>query len=161
MASGLAHGLYGFVLYFVAVAVLLRLLRGVGPVSIVLGSVLPVGIVALALFLGLGQHVNFWAYAASYCFFVLVLLMAFGAIYKSISLQILLDLARKPERTDSYENVLRCYIAEESFHDRLAVIERQQFATRLGDGFALTRRGWRVAKSLQSIQKLYRIARSG
>jgi hypothetical protein len=161
MATGLVLGLSGFLLYFVAVAVLLRLARGVGPVLIVLGSVVPVGIVALALFLGLGQRVNFWMYVAGYCFFVLSFLMAFGAIYKSISLRILLDLARKPERTDTYENVLRRYIAEESFHDRLAVIERQQFATRLGDGFVLTQRGWRVAKSLQSIQKFYRIARSG
>lgn len=160
-AAGIAQGWWGFVAYVLSLTVLLRLVRGAGPTLVVLAAAIAIGVLAIAVSAGLGQRVNFWGFAASYGFFTLTFLMGFGAIYKSISLRILLDLSNRPGRAELYDRVLDRFIVQESFRNRLAVIEEQQFAARIGGCFALTRRGRRLACAIAMIQKFYRVGRSG
>jgi len=158
---GIAQGVLGFVLYLGTVSVLLRCNRRTGPALLVVAATFVICILTLAALVFVGWEVNFWVFAASYWFFVLCFLMAFGALYKSISLRILLNLSRMPDRADSYANLLQCYIAEESYQSRLTVIQDKHFAVRTGDCFMLTERGRRFARTVRSIQKAFRIENSG
>jgi hypothetical protein len=159
--AGITQGLLGFVLYLGAVAVLLRVARRTEPALLVVAAALVCCFLTLAVLLGIGLRVNFWEYATSYWFFALCFLMAFGAIYKSISLRILLDLSMKPGRADDYDSMLARYIAEESYQNRLRVIQDKRLAARVGDRFVLTDRGRLVARSVRAIQEVFRITRSG
>jgi hypothetical protein len=110
---------------------------------------------------GLGQRVLFWPLSASYWFLTLCFLMAFGAIYKSISLRILLDLLDRPNRSESGEAILKRYVQHESYRDRLRILVTDGLATREHAGFQLTRKGRRIAATARAVQRLFRIERSG
>lgn len=158
---GILQGLFGFALYLVAVALSLRIAPRVGPALLVIAVTFPIWLVALTALLSMGMRANFWTYTTSYWFFALCFLMAFGAVYKSISLRILLDLSQKPGRSDSYSSVLARYIVEESYQNRLIVIQDKRLATRTGNGFVLTQRGRRVVRLIRAVQHVFGITRSG
>lgn len=157
-ADGIVHGLAGFLIYAGAVAIPLRL--RLDPTAVVMGVIPVAWVGALAVLLGAGHKVNFWVFSAGYCFFVLGFLMAFGAIYKSISLRILLHLSRQPDHSDDFESLSRGTL-DESFRNRLAIIEEKRYAVRQGNAFALTERGARIARSAGRLQRIFGIARSG
>jgi len=161
MELGIAQGLLGFALYLGTVSLGLRLWARMEATFLVLAATGVDFFLTLAVLLVFGQSVNFWAFAVSYSFFVLCFLMAFGALYKSISLRILHDLSKKVGRAEIYDAVLGRYIAEESFQNRLIVILRNGLAVRVGDCFALTERGHSIAASMRAVQKAFGIMHSG
>ena len=110
---------------------------------------------------GLGRRVLFWPLSASYWFLAFCFLMAFGAIYKSISLRILLDLLDRPNRSESYEAILERYVQHESYQDRLGILVADGLATREHAAFQLTRKGRRIAATAHAVQRLFKIERSG
>jgi hypothetical protein len=161
IAASLLQGLAGFAIYFCIATSLLRTCGAGEPASVVILGAPICWLIALVVLLAAGQTVNFWLFSASYGFLVLAFLMAFGALYKSISLRILRDLARKPDHADLYEHVLARYIVAESFDNRLTVIQNKQFAVREGERYTLTPRGRRIAKLLRTVQRAFGILQSG
>ncbi len=92
---------------------------------------------------------------------LLCFLMAFGGIYKSISLRILLDLLNRPNRCDRYETILNRYVERESYQGRLRILIGDGLATRVPAGFQLTRKGRRIAAAAHALQRLFKIGTSG
>jgi hypothetical protein len=161
MRTAVATGLAGFAAYLLLVIVLLRTLRGMAPSLVVtIASIVAyVGTVATAL--ASDSTVLFWPLSASYWFFALCFLMVFGAIYKSISLRILLDLSKRPHRTDRYESVLSRYVEGESYQDRLTVMLTAGLVVGGAQALRLTTKGRRLAGTVDRIQTMYKIERSG
>lgn len=127
---------------------------------VISGSVV-VWLLALVLLVAAGHTVNFWVYGTGYWFCSLCFLVAFGAIYKSLSLRILLDISERPGRTDSYERIFAQYVGRESFENRLQVIERNGLAVCSGCRFSLTACGKRLIGAIRAVQRTFGISKRG
>jgi hypothetical protein len=160
MTSGTISGAAAFAIYLVAVLVFLRLERDRAAAVVVILAIVVYfsGLIAPLL---TGITLNFWEYTAVFCFFTLTFLMAFGAIYKSVSLRMLEFLLDHPNHAASKDALLTRYVAEESFEHRLDVIQQSRFAARLPDGFVLTGKGRTVARAVTCLHALFAIERIG
>ncbi len=103
----------------------------------------------------------FWPSSAVYWFLALCFLVAFGAIYKSISLRVLADLLDRPGRQDEYQAISSRYVKHESFHDRVRILVTDGLAVPSENGLVLTEKGRRMAVVVSSLQRLFKIERSG
>ena len=162
MLEAFATGAVGFAAYLAAVLVLLRGAPRMAPSILVTATapVVYVAILAASVAVASGR-VLFWPLSASYWFLTVSFLMAFGAIHKSISLRILLDLLDCPGRCDRYDAILRRCVEYESYRARLEIIESDGLATREATGFRLTPKGRRIAAIAHGCQRLFKIEHSG
>lgn len=158
---GIAQGLVAAIVYFFSVLVSLRALRRRDPMFIVLEVAAAAYVVVFAALVLLGQAVNFWVFSTSYWFFVLCFLMAFGATYKSLSLQILLQLSKKPDRSELVELLREQYVFGKSFRDRLDLIVELGLANKNENRLRLTPSGKMLAGCVRAVQRAFGIMRSG
>jgi hypothetical protein len=157
----LAGGAAGFVIYVATVAVTLRQSWVRSPARVAVGSALLVYVAVLGATMALGRGGNFWTLSILFWFPTLVFLMGFGAVYKSISLRILLHLLGRPGQRELYSAVLALCVEAESFEKRLDVMRENGFATLTPAGYALSDKGRRLTQVTAALQKLFAIERSG
>jgi hypothetical protein len=150
----------GFLVYLLSVCAAIRIWSD-HPAQVVIGVAVIAYPAALLVALMLGGHISFWIYSAIYSSLTLMFLMAFGAVYKSISLRILLDLYKSPGRAERYEAMLRRLVQAESFEARLDVMQSSGFVRRAGDRYVLQKRGDRLARRVRALQAVFGIERSG
>jgi len=158
---GFLTGTLGFTVYLVAILGLLRLPIPGSPALVVVGTAIVVYVGTAAAGAALVAPVPFWAMSATYWFLALCFLMAFGAIYKSISLRILLHLLDRPDRAERRDAIMSRYVQTDSYRGRLEVLITQRLATRERAAFRLTPRGQRIAAVAAGCQRLFRIEQSG
>ncbi len=161
IAAGIVQGTIAFLAYAVLILVALRALRKLEATFVVLLAALLVYPVAIAGFVAMSQSVNFWVFSTSYWFLVLSFLMCFGAVYKSLSLRMLLTLLEKPTHEHSVESLRNEYIFGDSFDNRLQLIVDQGLATKTDGQLSLTNRGASWAHRLIALQRAFGITRSG
>ena len=161
MKQALSFGVAGFTAYVGTVLVMLRVSHRTTPALVVTASSLVVYVTMIAVAASLGRPVLFWPASATYWFLAACFLMGFGAIYKSISLRILLDLLNRPGRADRYEGILNRYVQEESYQRRLSVLQEAGLAIRGAAGYEVTPKGRRLAAVVDALQRLFRIESSG
>jgi len=149
-----------FIGYMLATNVLLRTLR-TSPVVVVVAAALVLYPIGLLCPLLLDKTVLFWAYSSSYWCLVSVFLMAFGAILKSISLRILLDLLERPDHSEDYKALLQRYLIEVSLQDRLVVMQELGLAYRNNATYELSEKGRTLARRVRFLQSLFAIEKSG
>jgi hypothetical protein len=161
ICADVAFGIGGFAVYLAAVAIVLRLPWAFWPARAAIGIALlayATVVAAAALF---GRNANFWTVSIVFWFATLLFLMAFGALYKSVSLRILLDLRDRPGHAGLYSAILGRYVAAESFESRLAVMQENGFAVLTPAGYVLTDKGHRLARLVGALHRLFAIERSG
>jgi hypothetical protein len=161
IASGLVQGATAFCAYVLLILILLRLFHKTEATFVVLSAGLVAYGLAIGIFVALGDTINFWVFSSSYWFLVLCFLMAFGAVYKSLSLRMLLTLLERPEHEHSVEAFRNEYIFGDSFAGRLQLIVNQGLAAKEGDRLSLTRRGKAWAYRVVKLQRTFGIMRSG
>jgi len=161
MWTALLFGGLGFLLYLACVVIMLRIACAAGPSRIVIGAAVIVGIATVVGALVVRPVILFWPLFASYSLLSLTFLLAFGAVYKSISLRILGDLLQRPERSDDYQGILARYVEGESYRARLSLLASEGLAEREGSRFRLTPKGWRLAKAVSNLQRFFAIRSSG
>lgn len=161
IAAGIIQGASAFLVYVALLLVLLRALRNAEATFVVLGAALLVYPTSISVIVAMGYLVNFWVFSTSYWFLVLSFLMGFGAIYKSLSLRMLLTLLENPTHEHSAEAFRKEYIFGDSFNNRLQLIVDQGLAERIGDRLRLTSRGASWANRLIRLQRAFGIMRSG
>ena len=144
-----------------AARALLKLERARHAAPVAIGAAVALYPAVLLALIALGAQLEFWQYTAVYSCLTLAVLMAFGALYKSVSLRMLEFLLGRPGRGAPAQALLERYVASESFAHRLAVIESAGFAAREGERFALTPRGRAVARAVRGLHALYAIERIG
>jgi hypothetical protein len=160
MAGSVIAAIAGFVCYL-GVSMLLLRRSSASPAVVVTLAALAMYPATLAATLLLGRTIGFWPFSAAYWFLSLIFLMVFGAVYKSISLRILLDLLERPGRSDEYAAVMQRYVSEESFERRLLVMLDAGLAARGADGFRLTEKGRRISSIVRRVQAVFAIEASG
>ena len=161
MVTALAVGAAGFLAYVASTAVVLRVAPGAAPSRAAVLVAIVVGVATFVVAAAMLPVVAVWPLVACYSFLSLVFLLAFGAIYKSISLRILGDLLGRPGRRDRYEAILARYIEDESYRTRLALLVSEGLARREAAGFRLTARGERLGRAVSTVQRLFHIGASG
>ena len=159
--AGALFGIGGFIVYLAAVAIVLRLPWRVPPARTAIGIALLAYAAVLAAAAQFSHGANFWTMSIIFWFSTLVFLMAFGALYKSVSLRILLHLLDRPGHAGPYSAILARYVAAESFENRLIVMEENGFAVPTPAGYALTDKGRRLAGVVGVLHQLFAIERSG
>jgi len=161
IATGIIQGIIAFFGYTALLLLLLRVFHKVEATFVVLLAALFIFPVALASFVALAPSVNLWVFSTSYWFLVLSFLMGFGAIYKSLSLRMLLTLLETPTHEKSAESFRKEYIFGDSFNNRLQLMVDQGLAERTDDKLSLTIRGASWANRLVTLQRVFGIMRSG
>jgi len=161
ITTGILQSITGFAIYIGIVLLALRLFHRIEAALLVVILAIAVFFLGLTMFVFVGQTVNFWVFATGYWFLTTCFLMLFGAIYKSISLRILLELFKKPSRMDSYQDVFTRFVVNDSFQNRLNLINDKKLASFENDGYVLTPKGTRIAKFARALQLAFGITRSG
>ncbi len=161
MDQALETGVLGFAAYFAAVLMLLRTLNRQEPALVVTATSVAAYVAMLVGATGLGQKILFWPVSVTYWFLALCFLMVFGAIYKSVSLRIVFDLYKQPNRSDRYEAILDRYVQRESYQDRLRILVVDGLATREPTGLQLTPKGHGIAAVAHALQRFFQIEHSG
>ncbi len=160
MNLALGFGAAGFAAYVGTVLLMLRVSNRTTPALVVTTSALAV-YVTMIVAASLDRTVLFWPMSAMYWFLSACFLMGFGAIHKSISLRILLDLLNQPGRADRYEGILTRYVQQESYQRRLGILEEAGFAIRGAAGYEVTPKGRRLAATVDALQSIFKIECSG
>jgi hypothetical protein len=150
----------GFAIYLLIVLMLLRV-SSMSPAALVCISALALYPLTLAMPLVLKISIEFFRFSATYWFLTALFLLAFGAIYKSISLRILLDLLEQPERSENYEAILGRYIFKESFENRLEVMRKAGLAMATDGNYELTEKGRAMAAFISLLQRIFAIKQTG
>ena len=161
MTASLSIGACGFLLYFVTIVMVLRWIDQTSPALLVIATSILIYVALLTVAVVSSWTMMFWPLSAAYWFLVLCFLMAFGAIYKSLSLRILRDLLDQSGWSESYDTIFTRYVQEESFVGRLQIVIANGWAIRLPNRIQLTARGYRIATTVYAVQKLFKIERSG
>lgn len=161
IAEGIVQGTIAFCGYVGTLLILLRVFHKVEATFVVLLAALLIYLASAAIFVGLSYSVNFWIFSTSYWFLVLSFLMAFGAVYKSLSLRMLLTLLEEPTHEHSAESFRNKYIYGVSFNDRLRLIVDQGLAEQVGGRLSLTKHGEKWARRMVTLQRAFGITRSG
>lgn len=151
----------GFAGYLALVLIALRIARAAPPAVVVILSAFAAYPAMVVAVVTVSPPFLFWPSSAVYWFLAICFLMVFGAIYKSISLRILAELAIRPGRQDDYQAILGRYVHRESFQGRVRILVADGMATDDGNGLVLTQKGRRVAGAVAALQRLFRIERSG
>jgi hypothetical protein len=154
-------GTAGFMLYIATVAVALRLSWSWSPAGLAIGAAFTAYAVVLTAAAVISREANFWTTSIFFWFPTVVFLMGFGAVYKSVSLRILLDLLLRPGHAEGYSAMLARYVAAESFENRLVVMQESGLAVATSSGYALTGKGRLLAGVVGALQRLFAIERSG
>ena len=82
--------------------------------------------------------------------------MIFGAVYKSISLKMMLNLLNKPNKEEIYENILKNDIQNHSYVDRVKILVHQSWVKHSSENtFILTKKGVAFAQKIWFLQKLF------
>lgn len=162
MQSSLSLSILCFGIYFLFIVLALRIIRVMSPTVLVCSCAVFVYIWALILISTIGLNINFFSFSSLYWFLTLSLLMVFGAIYKSISLRMMLHLLNNPEKKDFYDAIMKNYIKDQSYLKRISILLEKKMIRKTGNAsFSLTKRGNTLAKTIWLIQKIFSIKESG
>ena len=161
ISAGASFAAAGFVLYVAIVAVVLRLSWAISPALVAIGAAFLTYAALVAIAAVSGRNANFWITSIIFWFPTLGFLMGFGAVYKSVSLRILLDLLARPGERELCSAILERYIAVESFENRLAIMLESGLAIHTSAGYALTEKGRRLARITAAMHRLFAIERTG
>ena len=140
--------------------ILLRLPGRVSPVARHAGSAAATHIAGVVVGGCVVAAFPYWPLAAVTGFGAVVWLFAFSAVYKSVSLRILSQLARTPGNAIPFPVVTASYVVPE-FEARVIVLEQMGCAAVVGTEHRLTLKGAAMARRIKVVQRLCGIERSG
>jgi hypothetical protein len=158
--NGLLVGFGCFAVHAAISLAWLRVSRGPAPVvrhtlSAIGTHVAGVGSAAIAC-----EPFSYWHAAAVSGFGAVCWLFAFSAVYKSVSLRILTQLARTPGHSLSFDVIATDYVRPE-FQARCDVLVKMGCAAESNAGYLVTEKGKATARRIESVQRACGIESSG
>ena len=102
----------------------------------------------------------YWPAAAVSGFGAVCWLFAFSAVYKSVSLRILTQLARAPGHAMPLETITEEYVRPE-FESRVALLVKMGCAEATDEGYAATATGNDTARRIETIRRACGVSGSG
>ena len=162
--SSFVFGLLGVAL-FVAISPVLQFLARramptVAPVAILAIAVVITHVVSTLFGVALSRPFAYWNATSVFCFGVMSYVFVFGAVYKSISLRLLMDLTRRPDRTIEFSDISDRQVPE-IFAERCDILIADKWASSDGDNFTPTPAGRQLATRVARIRSLFAIGDTG
>ena len=140
--------------------VLLRLPGWLSPVARHAGSAAITHVAGVALGAWWGGPIVYWPVAAVSGFGAVCWLFAFSAVYKSVSLRILTELANAPDHALPFDVITAEYVLPQ-FRDRTDVLQTMGCAKLAGEAFTVTPKGEATAARIAAVQWVCGITNSG
>ena len=106
------------------------------------------------------QHFQYWNAASIFSFGVMGYVFAFGAVYKSVSIEILLDLAERDERRVPLSDIVEHKVPD-IFRGRTDVLVDSGLVKRAGSSFVVTAAGQKLAGRIARLRRLFAIGDTG
>lgn len=158
------YGLIGVVLFaaFAPAMPFIAPRAGLSTPPAVLLAIIAVIAHGLSVALGAANVVQFqyWNAASIFGFGVMGYVFAFGAVYKSVSLEILLDVAQRPGHTAPLADIVD-RLAPDIFRRRAEILVDGGQVERAGPLFAVTTAGRTSAGRLARIRRAFAVGDSG
>lgn len=161
MAEAIIWGVCGFGFYVTTCLVALRLCRRQTPTALVIGLAPAGGIVSCIIGLIFDETLKFWGVFATYCFLTICFLMAFGAVYKSISIRMLAELNASHGGRMTMSQLLDGYVQGDSFPHRIQILYDHGFVSPGESALHLTPKGATFARRIMKVQRVFGITESG
>jgi len=158
--NGLLIGLSCFTAHMVVTLVWLRIRRGPWLVARHAASALGTHIVGVIVLASAGESFAYWPVAAVSGFGAVCWLFAFSAVYKSVSLRILSELAHTPGHTLPFTSLTKDYVRPE-FEARVKILVKMACAAEVAEGYVATDAGNATARRIGKIQRACGITSSG
>lgn len=147
--------------YVVLTGIAIRIAKTRSPASTAIVTGLCVYLFSACIFALSAGPLSFWSFSIAYGFGAVCFLMVFGAVYKSISLRILLHLLNSPGRCASASTLMGDYVRQDSFERRIEVAVDSGLAKRQDGRIALRQKGRRLALAADILQRFFAIRHSG
>jgi hypothetical protein len=159
-----ACGLAGILLFAIAAPVMQIIARksgsSVAPVSILAIAAVVSHLASIALGGMIVQTFQYWNAASIFAFGVMLYIFAFGAVYKSVSLEILLDLAQRSGHAAELVDIVDRKVPE-IFRGRTQILVSGGQVETVGPNFAVTERGRATAGRIATMRSVFAIGDSG
>src|ERR1700722_13814356 len=155
------HLMNGFILFLILMCtmlILLRITKKPSPPTLFCLSSLLFYTTGKIVLIFLQIPLKFFQFSASYWFWTFSTMMVFFAVYKSISLRMMMNLQRRPS---TLNEILSNYIQQESYTSRIDVLVQNELIKKTSGGYQLTLKGKRCAMIIGLVQKLFNINQSG
>ena len=107
------------------------------------------GIVAISQF-------QYWDAASIFAFCVMAYVFAFGAVYKSVSLDILLGVVGRPGRTAPLSDIIERQVPD-LFQGRVGILVDGGLVERVNSGFVATPAGQNTARHVARLRRAFGI----
>lgn len=117
-------------------------------------------LVSLAIGVAMTSQLQYWNVASVFGFGTMLYVFAFGAVYKSVSLEILLDLAQRPGCKRPLAEIVDRQIPD-IFRGRTEILVDGDLAERNGASFVVTAAGRRAARRITAIRRAFGIGDTG
>lgn len=162
--SSFIYGIAGVAL-FVAISPALQLLiqrtaPSISPVAVLAMASLIAHLASSLLGTAFAHPFQYWNATSVFCFGVMSYVYVFGAVYKSISLRILLDLASRPRRTIELSEISDRQIPD-IFVERSAILIEGGLVTDDEGRYRTTPAGQRLTTRVALIRRLFGIGDTG
>jgi len=103
------------------------------------------------------QNVNFFIF---YFLFSVVILFLYSALYRSVSIKVMIYLFFKKSSTN-VNNFYKTNFLEKSFYKRITILVSNAFLIKKKTHFALTTKGKKYLRILKILQSIYKIKING
>ncbi len=159
-----ACGLAGILLFAIAAPIMQIVARRTGasiaPVSILAIAAVVSHVVSITLGTVTVQHFQYWSAASIFAFGVMLYIFAFGAVYKSVSLEVLLDLAQRPGHAAELADIVDRKVPG-IFRGRTQILVSGGQVENAGSNFVVTERGRAIAGRIAKMRSVFAIGDSG
>ena len=132
----------------------------IGSVAVLAIAAVIAHLVSVALGAENIQIFQYWNAASLFGFGVMSYVFAFGSVYKSVSLEILLDLAQQPQHTAALAEIVDGHVAN-IVRRRADILVDTGLVERSGSHFAITDGGRKLSKRIACLRRAYAISDSG
>jgi hypothetical protein len=159
-----ACGLAGILLFAMLAPVMQTVARRmnapIAPVAILAIAAVVSHVASVLLGVMTVRQFQYWNAASIFGFGAMLYVFAFGAVYKSVSLEILLDLARRPGRTATLLEIVDRK-APEIFLGRTDILIGDGLVERAGSCFVVTGTGRATAGRIAQMRRAFAIGETG
>ena len=159
-----AVGLVAVIVFALLAPVLQRLARvrawPLAPVILLLIAAVASHGLGVVLGIVIVPQFQYWDAASIFAFCVMGYVFAFGAVYKSVSLEILLDLSARPERKGPLSEIVEQQVPS-LFQGRIEILLDGGLVEQVDTRFAPTAAGRKMATRVGSLRRVFGIGDTG
>ncbi|WP_291842056.1 hypothetical protein [Bradyrhizobium sp.] len=153
-------GIAGVAVFSVLARVMQSAARGTSPVAILAIAAILSHLASVALGIIYVPQFQYWSAASIFSFGVMSYVFVFGAVYKSVSLEVLLAVAGHPDRAVPLPYIVGHQVPE-IFRGRIQILIESGLVEQIGSTFAATAAGERLAARIARLRRMFAIGDSG